>query len=307
MVVPTYRAFFRARAENRYGEYQLVAKGVDTATVLFHLREHLSDAVRPSRGQLQARFPEYGLVADIANVSKHKTLDRASPQVTNASQISEAMVVTTYRDEQGEYQSAQAEVLVQLDDGTELVLANLLHSVFSMWCTELKALGVGDFHNPEVSWSDSHISRHDAKEAPIELLAGQARKLSFQFREFDYNAGVSKPKDLTGYTNASMNVYEFPKSVPITLRPDHDPSLEVEVDIPLQPDQAKKYLRQTGTDEQQTFLADLIQTESTLQALVQDAMVDAKVMQIAKSVPRIGRFRRGFREMWHRVWKRRNL
>jgi len=303
MVVPTYRAFFRARAQNRYGECQLVAKGVDVATVLFHLREHVPRSTRPSRTQLQNQYQDYGLVADIANASKHKVLTQANPRVSNASQISEIMVVTEYRDEQGNYTSAQVEVRVMLDDGTEDDLARLLHSVFGMWCTELKLLGVGDFHNPQDAWSDSHLSRSDAKEAPIEQLAGEARKLSFQFREFDYDAGVSKPKDLTS-KNFSLNVYKYPETVPITLRSNDDPSLEVEIDVPLPQDQAEQYVRLSDPGEQHAFLAGLIETDETLQVRVRDALIGAGAMPASQIAKQPNRLRRAWPALRHWVQHR---
>ena len=303
MVVPTYRAFFKARAENRYGECQLVAKGMDAATVLFHLREHVPSSARPSRTQLQTQYQDYGLIADIANASKHKVLTQANPRISDASQISEIMVVTEYRDELGSYTSAQAEVRVMLDDGTEVDLAQLLHSVFGMWCTELKMLGVGDFHNPQDSWFDSHIARSDAKEAPIEQLAGEARKLSFQIREFDYDADASKPKDLTG-KSFSLNVYKYPETVPITLRSNDDPNLAVEIDVPLRQEQAEQYVGLSDPSEQHAFLAGLIETDETLQARVRDALMGAGAMPTSQIVEQPNRLRRTWQGLRHWVQHR---
>ena len=276
MVVPTYRAFFEARSKNRYGENQLVAKGIDAANLLFHIREHVPSSDRPSRTELQRQYPDYGLVADIANAAKHRLLDRNNPRISDASQIGEIMVVTEYRDDQGVYTSAQAKVRVKLDDGSEHDLAQLLHSVFSMWCIQLQSLGIGNFKNPEGSWSDSHVERIDAKDAPIEQLSGEARKLSFEFRVFDYSAGISKPRDLTG-SSVSMNVYKYPESVPITLQSKVDPEVSVEVDIPLRQDQAEEYIKLSDPSEQDAFMVNLIQSDEDLQSRVTDALVASGV------------------------------
>jgi hypothetical protein len=104
-VLPLYREFFEMREKNEFGINGLASRAVNTATALYHLREHLDP--RPSVAALVALCPDYDLVRAIANTSKHHELDHGNTQITRADQIREMAVATRYRDADGEYTSSQ--------------------------------------------------------------------------------------------------------------------------------------------------------------------------------------------------------
>jgi hypothetical protein len=86
-VLPSFQDFIEHRTSNDWGENQLLRKGVVTASSLFHLREHIPTAIQPSKTTLRNQYPDYGLIGDISNVSKHHEISRDNPQITNASQV----------------------------------------------------------------------------------------------------------------------------------------------------------------------------------------------------------------------------
>lgn len=62
--------------------------------------------------------PDYALLRDVVNASKHRHLTRGGEQIVSADSIRELLVVTTYQDEQGEYRNAAKSIEITLIDGT---------------------------------------------------------------------------------------------------------------------------------------------------------------------------------------------
>jgi len=269
-VLPACKAFFEARDENRFGEKQLVRLGTTASSALFHLREHVPEALRPSKKELERKCPEYGLIADVANASKHGALTKGMPRVRHMDQISEVLILTKYADEDGEYNSAQAEVWLTLGDGTVLTLASQVNSVLEMWASILSLLGVGDFAVPRTSINDRHISRAEAKPMPVELLQGEERTLNFQSREFDYSSGVSKPVDLTG-AKLEFNVYKPPESATIHIKVD---TSTIDFSVPLTRQQAAAFMALPDDKKQAAYLGAIITADEALQRQI-DAVVQA--------------------------------
>ena len=49
------------------------------ATALFHLREHLPRGKRLSRAEVETGCSDYGILGDIVNAAKHKTVTNPTP------------------------------------------------------------------------------------------------------------------------------------------------------------------------------------------------------------------------------------
>lgn len=272
-VLPACTAFFEARDQNRFGEKQLVRLGTTAASALFHLREHVPEVFRPSKEELAERCPEYGLIADVANASKHGALTRGSPRLRHIDQVSEVLILTKYADEEGEYTSAQAEVWLTLDDGTVLSLASQINSVLEMWASILPLLGAGDFAIPRASIIDSHIPRAEAKPAPVEILRGEERRLSFQSREFDYSTGASRPVDLAG-AKVEFNVYKLPESASIHIKAG---TSIVDFSVPLTREQAIAFIAMPDDRKRAAYLEAIIRADAALQRQIDAAVEGARV------------------------------
>ena len=104
-VVSTYDV--AARDGNTAGRSHQTRTALDAAAALFHFREHLPQRYKKTRAEVVADCPDYRLVADVTNATKHRVLDRDTsegpPIVTAAEDVEEVTVITRYEDEQGEY------------------------------------------------------------------------------------------------------------------------------------------------------------------------------------------------------------
>ena len=116
-----YREFKERLSEPRSGRSIDLRLAVGACEAMFHLREHLPDSHLLSRAAAEVRCPDLGLVGDIANVSKHRTVTRPTPHgdplVTSATQLEELVSITQYEDAEGEYRCVSKQVVAELADG----------------------------------------------------------------------------------------------------------------------------------------------------------------------------------------------
>jgi len=259
----TYSDFFEMRRRNEFGVNNLVRHAVNAATALYHMREHLDPS--PGYIDLVALCPDYALVRDVANASKHGEITQHHPQITTADQIAEVARCTIYRDEQGEYPNAQVEVVVRLNDGTERNLADALHNVMSMWCSKLDDLGIITTTNAEPPLTDRHVPRVEAasRQLPMELMQGEAWSSTLQLRRFDYQKGVPVPIDLTG-SKVEMRIYKPIEKVPMSLSlGPNGPTIDF--DVPLTPEQGLTFLRLETDEARGKYVAGLVESNPPLQ------------------------------------------
>ena len=78
---------------------------------LYHFRERLPEPIQPAVNALLTRCPDYGLVRDVTNISKHVTLTYYVPIITA---IKEILVITKFKDDEGEYTNSEKLVEVEL-------------------------------------------------------------------------------------------------------------------------------------------------------------------------------------------------
>ncbi len=270
--LPAYREFFAALRRNRFGEAEIVRLGVTAAIALYHLREHLPDPIRPTNEAIENACPDYALVGDIANASKHKKLNRAKRRISNAEQICEVAVSTQYKDRKGFYPVVQAAVHVKLDDGTERDLAELLHNVMNMWSQRLADLDVVKVSNPETLPGEHHVSRAEARKRKLsmEMAIGEERSHRWALRRFNYTTGKSEPIDLTG-AKIEFVMWKRIKSIPMHVEL---PELQLvaDVDIPVTCAQAANFVRLSTDEEKDRFVSALVNRSPKLQAKVQEAL-----------------------------------
>lgn len=282
-VLPAYRAFFERRREGKWGRKQLLRLGIDAAVALYHLHEHLP--TKPTRAALERKCAAFGLVADIANVSKHGTLTRnPSRRISSAGQISEVLAVTEYRDEVGVYRAPQVEVHVKLDDGTTQDLAQLLHEVMTMWCDELRALQIIDMRdNPEAPVLDGHVSRKEAEKrtAGLEITKGEEHRLEMVLRRFNYAINRSEPMDLTG-CDVRFVVRKLPESIPIHMElTNGGHTVEFDYEIPLTIKQAERFVTLRTEEQKGRFTQRLLARNRKLSAGLHAAMQQAVAESLA--------------------------
>jgi len=270
--LPAYREFFAALRHNRFGEGEIVRLGVTAAIALYHLREHLPDPIRPTRDALQNTCPDFALVGDVANASKHKKLDRGRPRISNADQVYEMAVSTQYQDKKGWYPAVQVAVHVRLDDGTERDLADLLHGVMNMWSQKLADLEVVNIANPEALLRDRHVSRAEAAKRTFSgrIVIGEERHHRWALRRFNYQTGKPEPMDLTG-AKIEMRMWKAIESIPMHVQLP-ELQLEADVEIPVTPAQGAKFMQLSTDEDKNRFLTALLKRSPKLQLRVKEAL-----------------------------------
>jgi glyoxylase-like metal-dependent hydrolase (beta-lactamase superfamily II) len=75
-VVSTYDEYVAARDGDTAGRCHQTRTALDAAAALFHFREHLPQRYKKTRAEVAADCPDYRLVADVTNATKHRVLDR---------------------------------------------------------------------------------------------------------------------------------------------------------------------------------------------------------------------------------------
>jgi hypothetical protein len=235
------------------------------AAALFHFREHLPRQYAKTRPQVVADCPDYRLVADVTNATKHRILDRDTsegpPIVNSAEDIDEITVVTRYEDEQGEYADARTLVFVNCHDGVRRDLDTALTNVLNYWGNELKRWGIVDFAPRRLSEPPGtrFVPRSEAQSPNFEIVQGLRWKQMMQLQKFDPSKGSSAPIDLTGVTNLEFKIYKPRYSVDITMNsPDLSEPVRCSIDF----------------TEEQSFAVAALKTDAERNAYVKSVLAE---------------------------------
>jgi len=218
-VVSAYVSYIEIRNNRSYGISKDIRSGISAASALFHLREHLSPTQQMSRAAVARACPDYDILGDIVNASKHRELTRGTPQISKAENISETVIITEYEDSEGLYIDAEKLVMVKLDNGTERDLLDILTNAINYWGCKFVQLGYLNsfkpFVPPKQPGSD-FVVRSDAKNLDIEILRGVRFKQNMQLLKYDSQLGFAAPVDLTG-CEAQFRIYKPSYTIDIKL------------------------------------------------------------------------------------------
>lgn len=212
-VIGSYSAYLKVKKGPEFGASKDLRAALNAAVALYHFREFIPDAHRKGRGQLSLICPDYPLLGDIVNATKHKIITQNSPQISSAENVFEKVLITAYKDDQGEYPDMEKQVIARLDNGTERDVAEILHNVLNMWIDELLAIGVlSDRPLIEKHSKDASLpkSRDEARPLNIVIIAGLRFKLEFGLRRYNYETGRIEPVPIKADDNVIFSVYEHP-------------------------------------------------------------------------------------------------
>lgn len=245
------------------------------ASALFHLREHLPGTPL-SRADVERLCPDYALLGDVANASKHKAINGSTPHgaplVTDAESLIERTALIEYKDDAGVYRFAQKSVMVRLSDGSERNLLDILTTVINFWEEHMCAAGV---------LSEARTFTHDSKiryrsraecetnQMNFEIVRGQRFHHNMQFLRFDNATGKAEPVDLTGY-KAEWRIYKPKYDVTVSLT--HDATGRAyKTEIPLTEEQSLALSRMSSNEERQAFVNNLPAAQAAFQQLAAEA------------------------------------
>lgn len=144
-----FSAYYYSNVVLAYDDYRTVSKSktmgnsndlrsaLNAATALFHVREHIAKDMRPTRSDTEALCPDYALIGDIVNATKHKLITQTTPHgaplVANAAQLEEVLIHTIYEDETGTYNATDKDVIVTLSDKSKRKILDVLTNVINFW------------------------------------------------------------------------------------------------------------------------------------------------------------------------------
>ncbi len=187
------------------GRSRLIRKAVVAASALYHFREHLDNGLHDqydfSREKISQICPDYDLLGNIANCSKHAKINRNSPLVDNAENMAECNVITFYKDENGEYQNIEKEVHVKLNDGSTREMFEILTNVINFWFRHLRSIGFIDIEHQYPLPDRNQLKMRNectGTRMDIEIISGVRFQQNLLFKKYNYETEKVEPVDLTG-------------------------------------------------------------------------------------------------------------
>jgi hypothetical protein len=248
---------------------------LNAALALFHLREHLP-GTPPSRARIECLCPDYALLGDVVNASKHKALSGSTPHgaplVNDAEDLIEQIAFIEYEDEVGTYRYVQKTVLVKLSDGSERNLLEILTSVINFWEGHMLALGV--LPKARTFTHDSGIRYRsriecEANRLNFEIVQGQRFHQSMRLLRFSHTTGKVEPIDLTG-SEVRARIYKPIYDIELSLT--HDASGKTyRTEISLTEEESLILSHMSSDEERQAYVNSLPVAQAALQQLAVDA------------------------------------
>jgi hypothetical protein len=268
-VIVAYQDFINARTSPVTGRSQDLRLALAVAAALYHFREHLPNHLRRSRGTLEKKCADYGLLGDVVNASKHGELTQGAPRVRRATDIEETVVVTEYRDDQGTYRDAEKIISVTLTDRSVRELGDVINNVLNFWLTELYAMKILPKSKTFVLPTKAKpVSREQSVSPNLEMIQGVRFKQRWQLMRYDYETSSTKPIDLTG-TTIEFQIYK-PAELDLVLT-HKETGKSLTRKVLLNRDELEAFEKLNSGEEKQEYLANLDQSREALKELAEEA------------------------------------
>jgi hypothetical protein len=247
---------------------------LNAASALFHLREHLPIVGSLSRADVERACPDYALLGDVVNASKHKALKSKTPHgaplVTDAENLGEQLIFIEYEDDAGAYRYIQKTVVVKLTDGSERNLLAILTNVINFWEGHLLAFGV--LSKARVFSHDADIryrTRSEVSPLSFELMQGHRFHQTVRLLRFDKATGKAKPIDLSG-SEVKFRICKPKYDIGLSLT--HNASGETfKTEIALTEEESFILSQMSTDEERQAYVDGLPVAQAALQRLAVEA------------------------------------
>jgi hypothetical protein len=277
-VVTPYKEFIKCRNSPEIGGGRDLRAALNAAEAIYHFREQLGDAFRPRYEDITAECPDYALTRDVADIAKHRELDRRSAQLRAADAIQEMLVTTIYEDALGEYYNSVKEFKLRLINGTSRDLSEVLTNSFNFWCRHLDAQHVtpkfSEFTMPNTVKPLPRVKCQSIANITITkgLKFGPA---VFQLQRYNYSTGQVHPMNLTGY-KPILRVFKPKHEVDLVLQ-NKSTGEKLTRTIALNPDQSKEFDALKSGEERQKYLSKIPQVMAALASLAREAAASGKI------------------------------
>ncbi len=242
-ILESYKDYIPTKDSATTGKFVDLRQIVNLATVLYHFREHFPNDIKKTEKEISQFCPDYSLLGNIVNASKHKTLTKHNPQISRAENIYEVIFSTTYKDKKGEYQHIEKKVLAKLDDGTERDVFEIITNVLNMWLVELKRFEVIKHIEP-FALNSNKIPRRTKHSGKLDFLPMRVGEMfygqTFILQRYNYEKGVVEPINLT---NASVKMNFYKPSYIISFNCKTKIGQELNFELTVDDDQKKQFNR----------------------------------------------------------------
>lgn len=269
--VATYQDFVTQVESKPYGNSQDLRSGLLAALAIYHFREQLSEPLELSTEAVVLRCPDYALVRDVADIAKHRKLDRASAKLRGPESLQELVVVTLYRDEVGEYRHAEKRVELRLPNGETRSLADILMTVLAFWKDHLRKHGIPvlpiELGNPT---AEEPRPRSKCSDVSVSVIPGLRATLAYKIQRFNYDTGEIEPVDLSG-RELHYRIFEPTYTVDVVLRDKRTGRRNHARIVVLNPDQAKAFDELETDGARQEFLANTWQVKDAYARLIEES------------------------------------
>lgn len=204
-VLVPYKEYRDARLVRVAGRYRDLRLGLAAAASAYHFREHLRPPNAIERKDVIATCPEFALLGDVVNASKHGELTKGNPDLAEASAINELIMVTEYADDAGSYQAVDKAIELTLKDGTKRLLHQVLRPVVNFWIGHLHSRSLIGFNTTFTESQRVAPTREEAGAASdgaaqldLEIVQGLPFQPRFQLLKFVTSGEVSLVNSVTG-------------------------------------------------------------------------------------------------------------
>jgi hypothetical protein len=274
-VVASYADYRDLCEDGLAGTSRDLRGALTAASALFHFREHLPNAA-PTRRKVEQLCSDYGLLGDVVHASKHKSLTantpHGAPLVNDAESLTERFLSIWYEDENGAYSYTAKTVVINLIDGTERYLHEVLTNVINFWEQHLTSLGT--ISEARVFIFPSPVrarTRAECEENKLgfKIVQGHRFRMSRHMLRFNNETGQAEPIDLTG-VGINLRVYKLKFDVDVRLT--HKVTgKEYKKTLTLSESESLELSRLTSDIEKQAFVNNLPEAESALRQLAIEA------------------------------------
>jgi hypothetical protein len=257
-VIAAHDEYVIKRDERKSGRDQHLRAAIGLATALFHIREHLPAQLAKSRRDIEAACPDYRLIADVANATKHAQVERRTPQgtslIASADDVQEVVAITLFEDAQGIYSDFQTLIMAKCSDGTKRNLDLALTNALNFWSGFLSQAGIVTYPQVPVPLTPGvrFIQRKDTKSVEFDVLNTIRFRSNMQILKFDATKGYAEPMDLKD-AQIVMRVFK-PRPIIVDITVSIPQQGEVTVPIELSDAQTINFYRLKMETDKQAFM-----------------------------------------------------
>lgn len=259
----TYKSYSKKHNIRSAGISEYLKLSINFATVLYHLREHIPKEKQKTKKQLIEICPDYKLLADIVNASKHNNISNDSPLISRAEDIYEAIVITEYKDKLGPFRHIEIIVYVKLNDGSERILHDILINVLNMWLVELNQLGIIGTIEP-VKMKNARLPRRSKYSDKLNFSAIQGVRFRqvIKMQKYNYDKRCIEPINLID-NQIKMNIYAQVFECSLTLIK-HDKNDEITITISMTQEQKDKLEKLANDNDRLVYLLKLAREQGRI-------------------------------------------